>query len=180
MGVFGDTTPEAIVAVVEAADLDAVQLHGSEPGAGAVRAALGGLARKVLILQAIPVPATGAVDAHLRAAVADAREAADFLLFDTRSDGRFGGTGTPFPWTVARGAAGGELFLVAGGIAPHNIRQALEATGARGVDVSSGVESSPGVKDSKLLRALFAALPAHCGRGARLAGDKELSEGRRI
>jgi phosphoribosylanthranilate isomerase len=158
VGVFGDTTLEAIVAVVEAAELDAVQLHGEEPGASAVRAALGERARKVLILQAIPVPATGAVDADVRAAVATARGAADFLLFDTRSNGRFGGTGTPFPWAVAPEVAGEGPFLVAGGIAPHNVKQALAETGAWGVDVSSGVERSPGIKDDKLLRALFAAV----------------------
>ena len=160
VGVFGDATPEAIVAVVEAAELDAVQLHGSEPSARAVRTALGARARDVLIIQAIPVPAAGAVDANLRAAVATAREAADFLLFDTHSNRRFGGTGTPFPWALAHEVAGGEPFLVAGGIAPHNARQALEATGAWGVDVSSGVESSPGIKDGNLLRALFAAVPS--------------------
>lgn len=170
MGVFGDASPEAIVAVVETAGLDAVQLHEHEPGAPAVRAALGDRAREVLIVQAMPVPATGAVDLDLRAAVAAAREAADFLLFDTSSNGRSGGTGTPFPWALAYEAAGEGPFLVAGGVSPHNVRQALEATGAWGVDVSSGVESSPGVKDAKLLRALFAAVESVA----------PLSEGRRI
>jgi phosphoribosylanthranilate isomerase len=79
-------------------------------------------------------------------------------LFDTRSAGRFGGTGTPFPWHLAREAAGDIPFLVAGGIGPSNAAEAVAASGAIGVDVSSGLESSPGVKDPDLLRALFATL----------------------
>jgi phosphoribosylanthranilate isomerase len=170
VGVFGDASPQAIVEAVDSAGLDAVQLHASEPGARAVRDALGDRAQQVIIIQAVAMPAAGAAppDLHaaavmLQSAVAGAREAADLLLFDTRSGGQFGGTGTPFPWALAREAAAGAPFLVAGGISPHNARAALEASGAAGIDVSSGVERSPGVKDEGSLRALFA----------------ELSEGRR-
>ena len=195
-GVFVDATAEGIAAIAEAVGLDVVQLHGVEPGARAVREALGGLERDVLIIQAVAVPAEGTPVADLRAVAAAARDGADMLLFDTRSGGRFGGTGTPFPWAVAREASAGAPFLVAGGIGPQNLREALDVSGAIGADVSSGVESSPGVKDGALLRVLFAAIgssaapgmggslaapPAYGGRrAARSAGDQELSEGRRL
>jgi phosphoribosylanthranilate isomerase len=195
VGVFVDSTAAEIAATVDAAGLDAVQLHGSEPGARAVRDALGDRAPHVMIIQVIPVQAGGSAAAELRVAVAAAGEAADLLLFDTRSEARFGGTGTAFPWTQAREAAGGRAFLVAGGIGPGNAREALAASGAIGIDVSSGVEDSPGVKDEGSLRALFAAveiaaplgagggppapLQASGGRAPRPAKIQGLPEGRR-
>jgi phosphoribosylanthranilate isomerase len=158
VGVFVDASPETIAAAVDQAGLDAVQLHGPQPGAEAVRAALGGRASEVIIIQAVPVPDSGADLGGLCAAVATTRRGADLLLFDTQSAGRFGGTGTRFRWELAREAAAGTPFLVAGGIGPLNVRQALAASGAVGVDVSSGLESSPGVKHHDMLRALFATL----------------------
>jgi phosphoribosylanthranilate isomerase len=196
VGVFVDATAEEVAATAYAAGLDAVQLHGPEPGARAVREALGHLARDILIIQAVAVPAAGTAAADLRAAVIAAEEGAGMLLFDTRSGDRFGGSGTPFPWAIAREAAAGAPFLVAGGIGPQNVREALETSGAAGVDVSSGVEVSPGVKDAGLLRALFMAaggrgapgtggpcIPPSAGRGRRAARppiDRELSEGRKL
>jgi phosphoribosylanthranilate isomerase len=143
-------------------------LHGPKPGAAAVRAALASASAKALIIQAIPVPAGAADGSEVRAAVRAAGDGADILLFDTRADGKFGGTGASFPWALAREAAGETPFLVAGGLGPGNAAGALKASGALGVDVSSGVEESPGVKDPDLLRALFAALgsaPSHPSDG---------------
>jgi phosphoribosylanthranilate isomerase len=111
-----------------------------------------------MIIQAVPVPAEGLAAAQLREAATAAQDDADLLLFDTRSQGRFGGSGATFPWELAADAAGDTPFLVAGGLGPENARQALAASGALGLDVSSGVESEPGVKDPQALRALFAAL----------------------
>jgi len=167
VGVFGDSAAEAIVDMVDAVGLDAVQLHGSLPDAAAVRDRLGGRSAGVLVIQAIPVPAAEASVADLRKRVAAAREGADLILFDTRAEGRWGGTGRTFAWGLAREAAGDSPYLVAGGIGPHNVREALDASGAWGVDVASGVEQSPGKKDEALLRALFASL---AGVGAGVAG----------
>jgi phosphoribosylanthranilate isomerase len=174
VGVFGDSAAEVIVDMVQAVGLDAVQLHGSRPDAAAVRDLLGDRAPGVLIIRAIPVPAAGVSVAELRERVAGAREGADVILFDTRAGGRWGGTGRTFPWGLARKAAGDSPYLVAGGIGPHNVREALEASGAWGVDVSSGVEQSPGIKDETLLRALFAA------GAARPTENQEHREGTRI
>jgi phosphoribosylanthranilate isomerase len=167
VGVFGDSPAGAIVEMVDAVGLDAVQLHGSQPDAAAVRGALAGRGLPVLVIRAVPVSAAEAGVADLRKVVAAARDGADLILFDTTAEGRWGGTGRTFPWGLAREAAGDPPYLVAGGIGPHNVREALDASGAWGVDVSSGVEQSPGIKDEALLRALFALLT---GVGAGVAG----------
>jgi phosphoribosylanthranilate isomerase len=162
VGVFVDEPADEIAETVATAGLSGVQLHALRPGAVSIRkalvAALGDKAAEVVVIQAVPVAAGGADPGVLRQAVASADKGADLLLFDTRSGGRFGGTGTAFPWDLAREAAAGRPFLVAGGLGPHNVAEALAVSGARGVDVSSGVETAPGTKDPDALRGLFAAL----------------------
>ena len=167
VGVFGDSSAEAIVDMVDAVGLDAVQLHGSRPDASVVRAALADRGLPALVIRAIPVAAAEVSVTGVREVVAAARAGADLILFDTRAEGRWGGTGRTFPWEIAREGAGDSPYLVAGGIGPHNLREALKASGAWGADVSSGVERSPGIKDEALLRALFAPL---AGVGAGIAG----------
>ena len=71
---------------------------------------------------------------------------------------RFGGTGEVFPWRFARAVGDDTPLLVAGGIDPSNAREALAESVAWGVDVSSGVESSPGVKDARLMEELVASV----------------------
>ena len=158
VGVFGDTTPGVVQATVDAVGLQAVQLHGTTPGAGAVRQAFAGREWRPLIIQTVVVPADGNSRESVADAVAAARGHADLILFDTGLHGRSGGTGRTFPWEVAREAAGEAPFLIAGGIAPHNVAEALRTSGAWGVDVSSGVERAPGIKDGARLRELFAAV----------------------
>lgn len=116
----------------------------------------GPVTRGVLIIQAVPVAAEGCDQAALREKVEQARTQADLVLLDTSAHGRFGGTGAAFPWGLARESAEGAPFLVAGGIGPGNVQVALERSSAWGVDVSSGVETSPGVKDARLMERLFA------------------------
>jgi phosphoribosylanthranilate isomerase len=176
IGVFGDVGADEVVATVIQARLDGVQLHGrSGPGAAAVRAAetaraaaavrqeegAGARLLPLLIIQAIAVPPEGCDPGALARDAASARdEGADLILLDTGTTAAFGGTGTGFPWEVARDAAGAGALLVAGGIGPDNVEQVLEHSLAGGVDVSSGVEISPGVKDDRLMRLLFERLTA--------------------
>lgn len=160
VGVFGDTSAETIAAAVAEAGLGAVQLHGAEPDVRALRRALAEVDREVLVIKTIAVPVAATDPGAVRDAVAEARECADLLLFDTAWGGRSGGTGLTFSWDVARAAAEGAPYLVAGGIGPGNARDALERSRAWGVDVSSGVEAAPGLKDHESLRALFASLAA--------------------
>jgi phosphoribosylanthranilate isomerase len=167
VGVFVDACAAEIGRVVKEVGLDAVQLHGLQtPAAAEVRSALGDLGSRVMLIRAIPVEphATDAATGPeaLGRAISRAREGTDLVLLDTRAAGRFGGSGRVFPWEIARRAAreagqGKRLpFLVAGGIGPDNARAALVESGAWGVDVSSGVESAPGVKDHGLMRRLVA------------------------
>jgi phosphoribosylanthranilate isomerase len=161
VGVFVDEAADEIAETVTAAGLNGAQLHSLRPGAVSVRKALraapGDKTVDVIVIQVVPVAARGADPEELREAVASAGEGADLLLFDTHAGGRSGGTGVAFPWHLARAAAGGKPFLVAGGLGPHNAAEAAGVSGAWGLDVSSGVESAPGVKDPDALRALFAA-----------------------
>lgn len=156
VGVFVDASIGELARVVAEVGLDGVQLHGpAGPGGDEVRAAVGDRDRRLLIIQAIPVDPDEIDAGALGTAIAEARREADVVLLDTRTSGQFGGTGTAFPWEVAR-ELGDELpLLVAGGIGPENVHAALRQSGAWGVDVSSGVERSPGIKDPATMRRLF-------------------------
>ena len=83
------------------------------------------------------------------------RRAADLILFDARAPAdstRPGGNGAPFDWRTLLGVKDRVPFMLSGGLTPDNIAEAIRATGAAIVDVSSGVESSPGEKDPELIR----------------------------
>lgn len=173
VGVFVEENEAQIARIAYEAGLDAVQLHGGErgPRVAEVRQALAvpmdassdpPAIRRVrtwppFVIAAIPVSAGEKDATALSRMVAEAGDA-DMLLFDTRVAGCAGGSGVSFPWALAGQAAGNRPFFVAGGIGPANACAALLASGAWGVDVASGVESSPGEKDERSLRALFAAL----------------------
>jgi len=161
IGVFGDASAAEVARVVEEVGLDGVQLHSvNGPGGRAVRAALGRWS-SLLVIQTLPVapevaggPEQSTVGV-LRESIARAREEADVVLLDTQAGGGLGGSGMTFPWALARESADGGALLIAGGIGPGNVEAALWESGAWGVDVSSGVEASPGVKDGRLLRQLL-------------------------
>ncbi len=157
IGVFTDASAEQIAQIVAAVDLDGVQLHGlAGPTAGEVRQVVGSRTRPLFVIRAVPVDVDADDSGALKRAVAAARAEADVVLLDTKAAGRFGGTGTSFPWPIADEASDGGPLLIAGGIGPRTVRKALVDSGAWGVDVSSGVEVDPGIKDPRLLRALFA------------------------
>lgn len=172
VGVFGDMSATEIAGIVRSAGLDAVQLHG-EAGArpDEVRRALDGLRpslrlsargssglESVLILRAVGVQAGGEDPGELERRIDTRAEGADLVLLDTRSGDRFGGTGVSFPWELARKCCGTTRFLIAGGIGPANVREAVLGSGAWGVDVSSGVEAKPGIKDARAIKDLITAL----------------------
>ena len=70
------------------------------------------------------------------------------LLLDSYSKDKFGGTGKVFDWSYLKGKDFNKTYLIAGGLNPNNVEQVLSETSCSGLDVSSGVESSPGSKDS--------------------------------
>jgi phosphoribosylanthranilate isomerase len=81
---------------------------------------------------------------------------ADIILFDARADATPnalpGGNGVAFDWTLLRSHSIRQNFMLSGGLSPDNLREALDASGARAVDVSSGVETAPGEKSPELIR----------------------------
>ncbi len=140
-------------AIVEALKPDVLQLHGKEPPErlAALRARFG-----LPLMKALPVETAG----DLAAARAYAG-AADWLLFDARAPKeatRPGGLGRPFDWTLLIGLDPGVPFMLSGGLEPGNVGQALAIARAPAVDVSSGVESVPGVKDPSRIRAFVRAV----------------------
>jgi phosphoribosylanthranilate isomerase len=132
-----DLPPEELLEAAAAAAVDGVQPHGEYRDEAAVAALDAGLA--VLY----PVAVSGPVD------LAGIPEAAVPIL-DTRVPGSHGGTGRSFDWTVASGA--GRPLVLAGGLTPENVREARAAAEPWGVDVSTGIESSPGIKDREKMR----------------------------
>ena len=141
VGVFVDADRETIESAIRDTPLGAVQLHGDEaPGA------CGGFS--VPVIKAIS--ARAGVDL---AELAD-RYPVDYVLLDTDARERHGGTGESFPLERARGVAPGRLFL-AGGLRPETVAEAVRRVRPYAVDVASGVESAPGIKDPVKVRELI-------------------------
>ena len=132
---------------------DWVQLHGAEAPARAaeVRRLTG-----AKVVKALPVSTAADVEA-----AAGWAGAADALMFDARppAGGALpGGVGARFDWSLLQGRAPQGLWFLAGGLDPASVAEAVRVTGAPAVDVSSGVESAPGVKDPARIRAFLDAL----------------------
>ena len=149
VGVFVDASPDTIARTVEEVGLDVVQLHGRESPEDAAR-----MPRRVI--KAVRVGDGFAPEDALRYLPHAAG-----LLLDTKADGMPGGTGRAFDWSLAREVRAKAGFLgLAGGLTPENVHVALAAVRPDLVDVSSGVESSPGRKDPDKLRAFIEAVRA--------------------
>jgi phosphoribosylanthranilate isomerase len=145
VGVFVDQAPEYVKEVAERVSLGAIQLHGSE----AVDAyATPGLQ----LIKAIPV--TDPFDASVMDALPDEVT----VLLDAHDPVRRGGTGRTIDWGIAACMAARRPTILSGGLNAENVREAAERVRPLALDVSSGVESAPGVKDAAKLRAFFAAL----------------------
>jgi len=155
VGLFVDADDAAIADAVSAAGLDVLQLHGAETPerAAALRARHG-----------LPVWKALSVASREDVARADRyRGAADMILFDAKTPkGTLpGGMGLAFDWALLVGWNAGGFpggWGLAGGLDPANVREAIARTGAPLVDLSSGVESAPGVKDPAKIAALCAAV----------------------
>ena len=147
VGLFVDADDAMIAAAIAAAGLDALQLHGGESPARAaeLRARHG-----VPVWKALAVAGAGDV-----ARAADYAGAADLVLFDAKTPkGTLpGGMGLAFDWSLLAQANPPLPWGLAGGLGPSNVAEALRITRAPLVDVSSGVESAPGVKDAALIAA---------------------------
>ncbi len=143
VGVFVNQAPDAVNAIADRAMLGAVQLHGDETIADAER-----LERPVL-------KAVTSADAE-HAGIEWPRRV--MLLIDAHDVTRRGGTGKTTDWSVAAALSARRRTLLAGGLRPENVAEAIAQVRPFGIDVSSGVETSPGIKDHERLRALFHAV----------------------
>jgi phosphoribosylanthranilate isomerase len=149
VGVFVDADAGEIAAVHARVDLDVIQLHGAEPPE--VAAAVAGAAGRP-VWKAIAAGGLGDVDG-LDAWPVDA------ILLDTPTPGR-GGSGETFDWSLARAARvrhPARRLVLAGGLHPGNVAGAIAAVSPWAVDVASGVEAAPGVKDAGKVAAFVAA-----------------------
>jgi phosphoribosylanthranilate isomerase len=138
-----DMDDAGIAALVKIVAPEFLQLHGGESVArtAEIRARFG-----LPVIKALPV-----AEAADLAAVADYEKVADMLMFDAKPPKgaeRPGGHGAAFDWKILSGRAFRKLWFLAGGLDPENVARAIELSGAELVDVSSGVESAPGVKDA--------------------------------
>ena len=141
VGVFVDASREEIAGTASAAGLDVVQLHGDESPA---------------VVEALRTPAWRAFRGIPSLEEFRLWDIARGFLVDARKEGEFGGTGAAWNYSALAGfPLDGRPFLVAGGITPENARAALMASGADGVDVASGVEREPGIKDREKMRRLI-------------------------
>jgi phosphoribosylanthranilate isomerase len=144
VGVFVNQSGQYVNEVAAKVSLGAIQLHGDE---------------SVEYARAMIRPVFKAI------ALAEANEESidtwpleTMMLLDVHDPVRRGGTGRTVDWSRAATVARRRPVILAGGLTPENVGEAISRVGPSGIDVSSGVESSPGLKDSDRLKALFAAM----------------------
>lgn len=145
VGVFVDQPEDYVRGVADLLPLGAVQLHGHEPVERYVRA-------PYRVIKSVPVGAafdpsgTLALPKHVT------------VLLDAHDPVRQGGTGRVIDWKAAAGVARTRRTILSGGLNASNAREAIDTVKPYAIDVSSGVEASPGVKDPAKLRELFAVI----------------------
>ena len=142
-GVFVNARLDEIDQIVQLAGLDFVQLHGDEGQAFCSEVARRTGAK---VIKAVRVRSR----ASLQAAAA---YHTDFLLLDAHVEGVPGGTGQTIDWDLVRQARLGAPIILSGGLSPENVAEAVAAAEPFAVDVASGTEAAPGVKDPDKLRA---------------------------
>jgi phosphoribosylanthranilate isomerase len=156
-----DSDDDTLKRIVDALSPDLLQLHGSETPA-----------RVKEISERFGRSTMKAIGVATRADLAAAKAyegVADILLIDAKppKDAVLpGGNGRPFDWSLTRDFHAPVPWLLSGGLGPDNVEAAIALSGARGVDVSSGVESAPGVKDPAKIRAFVAAARRAFARAA--------------
>jgi phosphoribosylanthranilate isomerase len=150
VALIADKDDAGIESLVRTVRPDFLQLHGGE---SARRTAYIRGKFAVPVIKALPV-----AEASDLAAAAEYENAADMLMFDARPPKdalRGGGHGAAFDWKILQGRSFAKPWFLAGGLTPENVARAISLSGAEMVDVSSGVESAPGVKDAARIRAFL-------------------------
>jgi len=160
VGLFVNQPLQYVKAVASLVRLGAVQLHGDETPEYAA-------AVSSPVIKAVPF--SPAEDVRV-----GAWPASTTLLLDAHDPVKRGGTGRTIDWTGAAAVAAQRRILLAGGLTPDNVREAVAQVRPFGIDVSSGVERTPGVKDHPRMRALFEALSAMTAGRERLRSSARL------
>ena len=147
-----DADDELLAAIVHALSPDLLQLHGQESPerVSAIKARF-----NLPVIKALAVEAKGDL-----AQVKNYASVGDWILFDAKAPAdatRPGGLGKPFDWALLGGAIPGVPVILSGGLDAENVEEALRITRVPAVDVSSGVEHAPGVKDADKIRAFVRA-----------------------
>jgi phosphoribosylanthranilate isomerase len=154
VGVFVDASLEEILSTVEHARLTAVQLHGAE--SPALCAELKNRLPSLQVFKALRPRASEQLDSSAWA------HATDALLVDAWSATEAGGTGQRADWSAARALAAQARVILAGGLDPSNVANALKQVQPFALDVSSRLERSPGEKDADKVRRFFTAANGAC------------------
>jgi phosphoribosylanthranilate isomerase len=144
VGVFVNWQAAPVTTLAKALALSAAQLHGDEPPK-----LVGEIAKKVSVIKALHVGKGTALPPFAKYRVATA------FLLDAPHSGQYGGTGHTTDWSLAHTAAKSHRILLAGGLTPENVTEAILAVRPYAVDVTSGVEAKPGKKDPAKLRTFF-------------------------
>ncbi len=152
VGVFGAEHPAEVARAAGVAALDVVQLHG-DPTADQVARIRD---ECELTIWAVVRVTSGSAEER----IAELDGLADAIVLDSFAPGRLGGTGTTFDWRRAASWARPvrARLVVAGGLTAHNVSEAIDCLAPDIVDVSSGVESAPGIKDHQRMRAFVEAV----------------------
>ncbi len=162
VGVFRDESPKRVVQITNGIGLKAAQLHGSESAADTMYVA----ERVSLTIKAFP------------AGHPDIARSGDFGAQTVLVDGASPGSGEVFEWRLVEGVVDPSRLIVSGGLNAGNVGDAISHLRPLGVDVSSGVESSPGHKDPQKMRE-FVAAARRAAVDANLSqpgGDREVAE----
>jgi phosphoribosylanthranilate isomerase len=144
VGLFVNCPPADVITVRNSLKLDVVQLHGDEPPEAVSE-----------IASAVPVIKAFRVEPEFPLETLEQYPDAFAFLFDAANTGQYGGTGRTTDWDVARRAALSHRIILAGGLKVENVAAAVRIVRPYGIDVASGVESSPGKKDHGRLRELI-------------------------
>lgn len=144
IGVFVDWDAEPVIALCKALHLSAAQLHGDESPTVVAK-----VAKELQVIKVLRLGQGSAPPAFTQY-----RPASAFLI-DAAQSNQYGGTGETSNWHLARSAAQSHRIILAGGLNPDNVAEAIRIVRPYAVDVASGVESRPGKKDPAKMRAFF-------------------------
>ena len=148
VGLFVNPTDEELEKTLHTVELDFIQLHGNETPerAETIRGRFG-----MPIIKALPVANKGDVKTSERYF-----RIIDIILFDTKDDKNHGGTGRKFDWSLLDDFVAPVPWMLAGGLNKDNIEEALSLLSPDMVDISSGVENAPGIKNARKIKEFIA------------------------